>query len=100
MLRYAIERCQKKYASISDCFGNHHLDTVRQVMGVDAPRTVVAAGGRFILKADGEMALACPREEIYSQHDKKSDERSAAQKPMFAGFFDRQKSPSVRSVTR
>jgi hypothetical protein len=59
MLRCAIERCKKKYASISDCFGNHHLDTVNQVMGVDAPRTVVAAGGRFILKDDGEMVLAC-----------------------------------------
>jgi predicted dehydrogenase len=40
--------------SITD-FGNHRLDTVHQVMGVDAPRTVVAAGGRFILKDDGEM---------------------------------------------
>jgi predicted dehydrogenase len=40
--------------SITD-FGNHRLDTVHQVMGVDAPRTVVAAGGRFVLKDDGEM---------------------------------------------
>jgi len=63
MLRCAIERGQKKYASISDCFGHHHLDTVHQVMGVDAPRTVVAAGGRFILKDDGEMALACHSDE-------------------------------------
>ena len=40
--------------SITD-FGNHRLDTVQQVMGVDAPRTVVATGGRFTLKDDGEM---------------------------------------------
>ena len=40
--------------SITD-FGNHRLDSVHQVMGVDAPRTVVAAGGRFVLKDDGEM---------------------------------------------
>jgi predicted dehydrogenase len=40
--------------SITD-FGNHRLDTVHQVMGVDTPRTVVAAGGRFVLKDDGEM---------------------------------------------
>ena len=40
--------------SITD-FGNHRLDTVHQVMGVDAPKTVVATGGRFTLKDDGEM---------------------------------------------
>jgi predicted dehydrogenase len=40
--------------SITD-FGNHRLDTVHQVMGADSPKTVVATGGRFILKDDGEM---------------------------------------------
>jgi predicted dehydrogenase len=40
--------------SITD-FGTHRFDTVQQVMGVEAPRTVVAAGGRFTLKDDGEM---------------------------------------------
>ena len=36
-------------------FGTHRLDTVQQVMGVEAPRSVVATGGRFTLKDDGEM---------------------------------------------
>jgi predicted dehydrogenase len=36
-------------------FGTHRLDTVQQVMGVEAPQTVTAAGGRFNLKDDGEM---------------------------------------------
>ena len=40
--------------SITD-FGNHRLDSVNQVMGVDSPKTVVATGGRFTLKDDGEM---------------------------------------------
>jgi len=40
--------------SITD-FGTHRLDTVQQVMGVEAPQTVVAVGGRFTLKDDGEM---------------------------------------------
>ena len=33
-------------------YGTHRLDSVHQVMGVDAPRSAVAAGGRFEL-ADG-----------------------------------------------
>ena len=36
-------------------FGVHRLDTVHQVMGVDAPLTVSAAGGRFSLSDMGEM---------------------------------------------
>ncbi len=36
-------------------FGTHRLDTVHQVMGVEAPLTVVANGGRFTLKDDGQM---------------------------------------------
>ena len=40
--------------SITD-FGTHRLDSVHQVMGVEAPLTVVASGGRFSLKDDGEM---------------------------------------------
>lgn len=36
-------------------FGTHRLDTVQQVMGVTAPETVSAAGGRFALKDAGEM---------------------------------------------
>lgn len=40
--------------SLTD-FGTHRLDSVQQVMGVEAPKTVVASGGRFSLKADGEM---------------------------------------------
>src|SRR5260370_36207914 len=35
-------------------FGTHRLDTVQQVMGVSAPKTVAASGGRFSLRADGE----------------------------------------------
>jgi predicted dehydrogenase len=35
-------------------FGTHRLDTVHQVMGVTAPRTVVA-GGRFSLHDDGDI---------------------------------------------
>lgn len=35
-------------------FGTHRFDSFHQVMGVDAPRTVVATGGRFGLKDSGE----------------------------------------------
>ncbi len=35
-------------------FGTHRFDSFHQVMGVDAPRTVVATGGRFSLKDSGE----------------------------------------------
>jgi len=40
--------------SITD-FGTHRFDTVHQVMGVDAPKTISASGGRFSLKDSGEM---------------------------------------------
>jgi predicted dehydrogenase len=40
--------------SITD-FGTHRFDTVHQIMGVDAPKTVAASGGRFSLKDGGEM---------------------------------------------
>jgi predicted dehydrogenase len=36
-------------------FGTHRIDSVQQVMGVSAPKTVVATGGRFTLKDAGEM---------------------------------------------
>ncbi|HEY3444239.1 MAG TPA: Gfo/Idh/MocA family oxidoreductase [Paludibaculum sp.] len=36
-------------------YGTHRLDTVHQIMGVDAPRTAVATGGRFALADAGEM---------------------------------------------
>jgi len=36
-------------------FGTHRLDTVQQVMGVNAPKTISASGGRFSLKDAGEM---------------------------------------------
>jgi predicted dehydrogenase len=36
-------------------YGVHRLDTVHQVMGVEAPLTVAAAGGRFALNDMGEM---------------------------------------------
>jgi predicted dehydrogenase len=36
-------------------FGTHRFDTVHQVMGVDAPKTISASGARFALKGDGEM---------------------------------------------
>ena len=36
-------------------FGTHRFDTVHQIMGVDAPRTIAASGGRFTLKDAGEM---------------------------------------------
>jgi predicted dehydrogenase len=36
-------------------FGTHRFDTVHQVMGVEAPRSVSATGGRFTLKDAGEM---------------------------------------------
>jgi predicted dehydrogenase len=35
-------------------YGTHRFDSFHQVMGVDAPRSVVAAGGRFGLKDSGE----------------------------------------------
>jgi predicted dehydrogenase len=36
-------------------YGTHRLDSVQQVMGVTAPKTVVATGGRFTLKDAGEV---------------------------------------------
>jgi len=36
-------------------FGTHRLDTVQQVMGVSAPQTVAASGGRFSLRDAGEI---------------------------------------------
>jgi predicted dehydrogenase len=36
-------------------FGTHRLDTVQQVMGVSAPKTIAASGGRFSLRDDGEI---------------------------------------------
>jgi predicted dehydrogenase len=36
-------------------FGTHRLDTVQQIMGVEAPNTVVATGGRFTLKDSGDV---------------------------------------------
>jgi predicted dehydrogenase len=35
-------------------YGTHRLDTVQQIMGVDAPRSAVAAGGRYELKDGAE----------------------------------------------
>lgn len=36
-------------------FGTHRFDTVHQIMGVDAPRTVNATGGRFSVDDAGEI---------------------------------------------
>ncbi|HET8549610.1 MAG TPA: Gfo/Idh/MocA family oxidoreductase [Bryobacteraceae bacterium] len=36
-------------------FGNHRLDTMQQIMGVTAPRTISASGGRFVLRDDGNV---------------------------------------------
>ncbi len=36
-------------------FGTHRLDTVQQIMGVEAPLSVAATGNRFTLKDDGQM---------------------------------------------
>lgn len=36
-------------------FGNHRLDTMQQIMGVSAPHTISASGGRFVLKDDGDV---------------------------------------------
>lgn len=36
-------------------FGNHRLDTMQQIMGVTAPHTISASGGRFVLQDDGDV---------------------------------------------
>jgi predicted dehydrogenase len=36
-------------------YGTHRFETVHQIMGKDAPLTVVAAGGRFSMRDGGEM---------------------------------------------
>ncbi len=36
-------------------FGTHRFDTVHQVMNVEAPKTIVATGGRFSVSDMGEM---------------------------------------------
>ncbi len=35
-------------------FGNHRLDTMQQIMGVTAPRTISASGGRYLMRDDRE----------------------------------------------
>jgi predicted dehydrogenase len=35
-------------------FGNHRLDTMQQIMGVSAPRTISASGGKFLVQDDRE----------------------------------------------
>jgi predicted dehydrogenase len=35
-------------------FGNHRLDTMQQIMGVSAPKTISASGGNFVLRDDRE----------------------------------------------
>ena len=35
-------------------FGNHRLDTMQEIMGVTAPKTIVASGGKWVLKDDRE----------------------------------------------
>jgi len=35
-------------------FGNHRLDTMQQIMGVSAPRTISASGGKFLMTDDRE----------------------------------------------
>ncbi len=36
-------------------FGNHRLDTMQQIMGVTAPKTISASGGRFVIQDDGDV---------------------------------------------
>jgi predicted dehydrogenase len=36
-------------------YGTHRFDTMHQIMGVDTPKTAVAAGGRFALDDAGQM---------------------------------------------
>lgn len=36
-------------------FGTHRFDTVHQIMGASAPRTIMAAGGRFAVSDAGQM---------------------------------------------
>ncbi|HZU26526.1 MAG TPA: Gfo/Idh/MocA family oxidoreductase [Bryobacteraceae bacterium] len=36
-------------------FGTHRFDTVHQIMGPDKPKSVMAVGGRFVLKDDGDV---------------------------------------------
>lgn len=36
-------------------FGHHRLDTMQQIMGVTAPKTISAAGGRFVIDDDGDV---------------------------------------------
>jgi predicted dehydrogenase len=35
-------------------FGNHRLDTMQEIMGVSAPRTISATGGKYVLNDDRE----------------------------------------------
>jgi len=35
-------------------YGNHRLDTMQEIMGVSAPRTISACGGKYVLKDDRE----------------------------------------------
>ncbi|MEJ7711785.1 MAG: hypothetical protein WKF84_18440 [Pyrinomonadaceae bacterium] len=56
MVSYKLFRWFWDYAGgMMTDFGTHRLDTVQQVMGIDAPQTVAAAGGRFTLKGDGDV---------------------------------------------
>ena len=35
-------------------FGNHRLDTMQEIMGVSAPRTISASGGKYVIDDDRE----------------------------------------------
>ena len=35
-------------------YGNHRLDTMQQIMGVTAPKTISATGGRYVMQDDRE----------------------------------------------
>jgi len=36
-------------------YGNHRIDTMQQIMGVTAPHTISASGGRYLIKDDGDV---------------------------------------------
>ncbi len=54
-------------------FGTHRLDTVQQILGVSAPRTVSAAGARYALQDAGEMPdvliVTCQYDDFVLQYE-------------------------------
>ncbi len=59
---YNHNRCIGSFRAFWDCsgrtmtdWGTHLLDVVHRAIGIDAPATVSAAGGKYVIQDNGEI---------------------------------------------